>query len=65
MKVLIGGTPLESMGWQRDLGKVRIVMREGTSCEDQFQFLLDLVNSAEELRADLLEVWLKETERAA
>ncbi|RWJ03444.1 hypothetical protein [Mesorhizobium sp.] len=65
MKVLIGGTPLESMGWQRDLGKVRIVMREGTSCEDQFQFLLDLINSAAELRADLLEAWVKETERAA
>ncbi|ESZ33873.1 hypothetical protein X733_13860 [Mesorhizobium sp. L2C067A000] len=27
MHVLIGGTPLKSLGWQRDLGRVRVRYR--------------------------------------
>ncbi|RUU76140.1 MAG: hypothetical protein EOS05_11455 [Mesorhizobium sp.] len=61
MKVLIAGTPLEQMGWQRDLGKVRIVFRDGTSRTDQFEFLEQLERSCDDMRAELLEQALKET----
>ncbi|WP_157385588.1 hypothetical protein [Mesorhizobium sp. STM 4661] len=46
MKVLIGGTPLESMGWQVDLDKVRLVWREGTEPAKQLVFLTNLITSA-------------------
>ncbi|TGQ19298.1 hypothetical protein [Mesorhizobium sp. M00.F.Ca.ET.217.01.1.1] len=45
MKVLVGGTPLESMGWQRDLGKVRMRWRDAPKA-DRIEFLEDLVVSA-------------------
>jgi hypothetical protein len=61
MKVLIAGTPLESLGWQRDLGKVRIVFRDGTNRVDQFEFLEQLERSCDNLRTELLEQCLRET----
>ncbi|MER9176222.1 hypothetical protein NKH72_21840 [Mesorhizobium sp. M0955] len=45
MKVLIGGTPLESMGWQRELCKVRLVWRD-VPAADRVEFLEDLIVSA-------------------
>jgi hypothetical protein len=61
MKVLIAGTPLESLGWQRDLGKVRIVFRDGTNRVDQFEFLEQLERSCDNLRTELLEQCPRET----
>lgn len=46
MKVLVGGTPLESLGWQREIGRVRLRWRDVPS-EDRMQFLYDLRRSAE------------------
>lgn len=54
MKVLITGTPLESLGWQRELGKVRIVFRPNTSRQDQFEFLDQLERSCDKMRTELL-----------
>ncbi|TPL42580.1 MULTISPECIES: hypothetical protein [unclassified Mesorhizobium] len=59
MKVLIAGTPLESLGWQRDLGKVRIVFRPDTTRSDQFEFLEQLERSCDDMRAALLEEMLR------
>ncbi|WP_189401990.1 MULTISPECIES: hypothetical protein [unclassified Mesorhizobium] len=53
MKVLIAGTPLESLGWQRELGKVRIVFRPETSRHDQFEFLDQLERSIQLLKERL------------
>ncbi|RWI35508.1 hypothetical protein [Mesorhizobium sp.] len=53
MKVLIGGTPLESMGWQRDLGKVRLVWRD-VSANDKAEFVRDLIATLQPLRMALL-----------
>jgi hypothetical protein len=45
MKVYVGGTPLESLGWQRDLGQVRIRWRD-VPVADRVEFLEDLIVSA-------------------
>lgn len=60
MKVFITGTPLEALGWQRDLGKIRIVFRPDTSFEDQCQFLADLQHSAKAMRHSLIAEKMKE-----
>lgn len=53
MKVLIGGTPLESMGWQRDLGKVRLAWRDVPTI-DKAEFVRDLIATLQPLRIALM-----------
>lgn len=45
MKALVAGTPLESMVWQSDLGKVRFRWRD-MPAQQRAKFLSDLIQSA-------------------
>lgn len=55
MKVYITGTPLEALGWQRDLSRTRIVFRPETDFSTKAQFLSDLISSAKDLRHELID----------
>ncbi|MER8983925.1 hypothetical protein [Mesorhizobium sp. M0843] len=62
MKVLIAGTPLESLMWQRELGKVRFVFRRDTTLNDQKEFLRDLSESVSQETARVIdEKWIRDT----
>ncbi|ESY35724.1 hypothetical protein NKK48_01330 [Mesorhizobium sp. C386A] len=62
MKVLIAGTPLESLMWQRELGKVRFVFRRDTTLNDQKEFLRDLGESVSQETARVIdEKWIRDT----
>jgi hypothetical protein len=59
MKVFIAGTPLESLGWQRDLEKVRTVFRD-VPTEDKLAFITDCLTTFKKLQLELIEQYISE-----
>lgn len=48
MKVMIAGTPLESMVWQRDIHRVRLIFRPDTDLMTEQRFLVELQETIKE-----------------
>jgi hypothetical protein len=57
-KVLIAGTPLESLGWQRDLEKVRVRFRD-VPVEDKLAFVTDVITTFGKLQYELIDEYIK------